>query len=84
MIVEMGHSVLIRWVPSHNNVEGNERADKAAKKAALGRRVRTAKWTSLTHIKRQITDEKKSQISIWLDKKRWNEKGIGGASSNVH
>ncbi len=44
-------------------------ADKAGKEAALGRRVRTAKWTSLTHIKWQITDEKKSQISIWHGQK---------------
>ena len=63
--MERGQSVFIRWVPGHIAVEGNERADKAAKEAALGRRVRTAKWTSLTHVKRQITDEKKSQISIW-------------------
>ncbi len=68
-LVERGHSIFISWVPGHSAVEGNERADKAAKEAALGRRVRTANWTFLTHIKRQITEEKKSQISIWHGQK---------------
>ena len=31
--------------------------------------MRTAKWTSLTHIKRQITEKKKLQISIWHEQK---------------
>ena len=68
-LVEQGHSISVAWVPGHSGVEGNERADKAAKEAASGRKVRTAKWTSLTHIKRKITEEKKLQISIWHEQK---------------
>ena len=26
-LVERGHSILIRWIPGHSGVEGNERAD---------------------------------------------------------
>ena len=63
------HEISISWVPSHCNVEGNENADKAAKKAAGGERIRTAKWTSLTHLKRRITEEKKSQLRAWHDQK---------------
>ncbi len=57
------------WVPSHCKVEGNERADRAAKEAAGGERIRTAKWTSLTHLKRQITNEKKAQLRAWHEQK---------------
>ncbi len=64
-LVEQGHSVSVMWVPGHSGLEGNEREDKAAKEAALGGTVRTAKWTSLTHV---TTEEKKSQI-IWYGQK---------------
>lgn len=68
-LVQKGHSISIRWVPGHSGIEGNERADKAAKEAAMRVRVRTAKWTSLTHVKRQIKEEKKLQISVWHEQK---------------
>ena len=63
------NDISVRWVPGHSGVEGDERTDKAAKKAVIGERVRTANWTSLTHIKQQITEEKKLQISIWHEQK---------------
>lgn len=50
-------------------MEGNERADKAAREAAGRERIQTARWTSLTHLKRQITEEKKSQLQAWHDQK---------------
>ncbi len=68
--VQQGHEISVRWVLGHSRIEGNERADKAAKEAAIGERVRTAKWSSLTHIKRQIIKEKKLQISMWHEQKK--------------
>ena len=69
-LIQQGHEISVRWVPGHSGIEGNERADKAAKEAAIGERVRTAKWSSLTHIKRQIIEEKKLQISMWHEQKK--------------
>ena len=62
-LVERGHSIFIRWIPGHSGVEGNERADKAAREAALGRRVRTAESTSLTHVRYQAADHGGKTVS---------------------
>ena len=62
--MQQEHGIFIRWVPGHSRIEGNEMADKAAKQAAKNERVQTAKWSSLTHIKQQIKEEKKLQISV--------------------
>ena len=64
-LVQQRHQISICWVPSHCGIEGNEKADLAAKEAAGGQRVHTVKWTSLTHLKRRITEEKKVQLSTW-------------------
>ena len=42
-------------------------------KAGAGR-IRTAKWTSLTHLKRQITEEKKRNYRLGMLKRPRNEK----------
>ena len=68
-LVQQGHDISIRWIPGHNKIEGNERADRAAKEAAGEGKVRTARWTSLAHVKRQITEEKKLQIYTWYKQK---------------
>lgn len=68
-LAQQGHDISVRWVPGHSGVEGNERADKAAKEAAVGERVGTAQWSSLTYVKRQIVDEKKLQVNMWHEQK---------------
>ena len=59
------HEISLCWVPSHCSIEGNEKADLAAKEAAGEEKIRTAEWTSLAHIKRRITEEKTAQLTAW-------------------
>lgn len=79
-LVQQGHDISIRWIPGHSKIEGNERADRAAKEAAGEGKVQTARWTSLAHIKRQITEEKKLQIYTWYQQKPRNERVISEVS----
>ena len=60
-----GGELVVRWIPSHSGIEGNERADKAAKEAATDGRIQTARWSSLSHIKRKITEARNSEIHSW-------------------
>ncbi len=43
-------------------MEGNEKADMVVKEIAAGQKIQTSKWTSIIHLKRQITEEKKAQL----------------------
>lgn len=63
--VQQRHQILICGVSSHCNIEGNKKVDLAAKKVARRQKVHTIKWTSLTHLKRRIIDEKKIKLSPW-------------------
>ncbi len=42
-LIQRGHEISVCWVPSHCQIEGNERADKAAREAAGGERIQTAR-----------------------------------------
>ncbi len=44
-------------------------ADKVAREAVKGERIQTARWTSLIHLKRQITEVEKSPLQTWYKQK---------------
>lgn len=60
-----GHSVILRWIPGHSKVEGNEKADIAAKGAAERGGLETNCWSSLTHPKTELKRTRLAELSTW-------------------
>ncbi len=60
-----GGEVIVRWIPSYGGVDRNERADKVAKKAAADSKAQVARWSSLTHVNKKITDAKNLEVYSW-------------------
>ncbi len=42
-LIQQGHEISVYWVPSHSKIEGNKRADKAAREATRRERIQTAR-----------------------------------------
>lgn len=64
-LTKNGHSVTLRWIPGHSKIEGNEKADSAAKIAADGGRKETDCWSSLTHVKKKLKRTRLAELSAW-------------------
>lgn len=60
-----GHSVTLQWVSSHSKVEGNERADSAAKSIAYRGGKETDCWSSLAHVKIELKRTRLAELSAW-------------------
>ena len=61
-LIDNGIEVILQWVPSHINIEGNERADKAAKEAA-GKLIPLGaeRYSSFSYITRKIKAQKQAE-----------------------
>ena len=66
-----GTEVVYRWVPSHEGVEGNEKADEEVKAAALGEEkgikaiAERYRGMSLARIQREVTEAKWTETEAW-------------------
>jgi ribonuclease HI len=71
-LIDNGIEVILQWVPSHISIEGNERADKAAKEAA-GKPITpgTERYSSFSYITRKIKARKQAETKDWLHKKTY-------------
>lgn len=58
-LIQQRHNIFIKQIFTYNKIKKNERADKAAKKEASQKKIKTARQNSLTYIKPQIIKEKK-------------------------
>ena len=69
-LYDRGGTLAIRWTPFHEGVEGNEQANRAAKRVAEGEDERAEsgylREASLTHLMRKTTEERAEATKKWV------------------
>ena len=71
-IMSRGNSVTIRWVPAHQGIAGNKKADEFAKAAAKQNTPDCAvsnelRWEiSLSHMTRIATENRSRKVKVWV------------------
>lgn len=63
-LVRSGHIVVFQWVPGHSKIEGNKRADLAAKEAACRGGKETDCWSSPTHVRKELKRTTHDELSM--------------------
>ncbi len=64
-----GHSVTIRWIPSHAGLVGHDQADQKAKDKARRGGKPEEQWSSLTHVKRKLVESQAQELTRWHETK---------------
>ena len=60
-----GHSVTIRWIPSHAELVGHDKADQFARNKAQRGGKPVKQWSLLTYIKKQLTESYSQKLTKW-------------------
>lgn len=64
-----GHSLTIRWIPSHAGLVGHDKADQSARKKAEKGGRPLEQWSSLTYIKKRLTESHSQELAKWHETK---------------
>ena len=66
-LAQKGIEISIKWVPGHANIEGNERADYLAKKAAeKPKPAIISGYSSFTYIRKKLKNQNAESVQKWL------------------
>ena len=68
-IKSSGHTPVLRWVPSHSKIPGNEKADASAKDIAHKGGRQTDHSSSLTFIKTELQRTRSAELLLWNQSK---------------
>lgn len=64
---EMKAKLIVEWVPGHKDVDGNEKADAAAKEATL-RKIPRFQTTTMAYLKRKIREKMVEEWKLWFER----------------
>ena len=69
-ITSRGNDICLRWTPSHEGIDGNERADRTARRAAEEREETAERdylgEASLSHLRRVTTENRANATAEWI------------------
>ena len=75
-----GRSVTLRWIPDHVGLVGHDRADQSAKDRAHRGGRPFEQWSSLTHIRKKLTESRLAELVKWHEAKDTKERLVDEVS----
>ena len=66
---ENGHPIVLRWVPGHSGLIGNEKANLAVRNRAQRGGKQAERWSSLAYIKMNLIHARSTELIRWHERK---------------